>query len=163
MLLKFVSLASMAAQFAWMLYFLMGGLPLLILKHDDASDGRLVRGFFDVHYRVLMGISVVGVASALLNDRRLMAATIAVIGVVAFTARRLIVPHMDKLRETMHTADVPAIRTFRRLHMTGLALNLVLLSGFVFTLNRSINDIFRCADTPPGCTAGTCKVQCSMM
>lgn len=163
MLLKFVSLASLAAQFAWMLYFLLGGLPLLILKHDDASDGRLVRGFIDVHYRVLMGISALGVAAALLNDRRLLAATIATIGTIAFTARRFIVPRMDSLRQTMHASDLPSIRRFRRLHVTGLTLNLVLLSCFVFALNRSINDIFRCADTPPGCHGGDCKVQCSMV
>ena len=32
-------------------YFLMGGLPLLILKHDTALDARFVRGFFDVYYK----------------------------------------------------------------------------------------------------------------
>ena len=32
-------------------YFLMGGLPLLILKHDTPVDAGFIRGFFDVYYK----------------------------------------------------------------------------------------------------------------
>ena len=35
-------------------YFLMGSVPLLILKHDTPMDGNFVRGFFDIYYRVAM-------------------------------------------------------------------------------------------------------------
>ena len=31
-------------------YFLMGGLPLLTLKHDTPLDARFIRGFFNVYY-----------------------------------------------------------------------------------------------------------------
>ena len=31
-------------------YFLIGGLPLLILKHDVPLDARFVRRFFEVYY-----------------------------------------------------------------------------------------------------------------
>ena len=35
-------------------YFLMGGLPLLVLDHDTGLDARFVRGFFNVYYRAAM-------------------------------------------------------------------------------------------------------------
>ena len=33
-------------------YFLMGGLPLLILKHDVPLDARFIRGFFQIYYQI---------------------------------------------------------------------------------------------------------------
>lgn len=32
-------------------YFIMGGFPLLILKHDTTLDARFIRGFFNVYYK----------------------------------------------------------------------------------------------------------------
>ena len=40
-------------------YFLMGGLPLLTLKHDTPLDARFVRGFFNVYYRAAFWASPV--------------------------------------------------------------------------------------------------------
>ena len=31
-------------------YFLMGGLPLLVLKHDVPLDARFIRSFFNAYY-----------------------------------------------------------------------------------------------------------------
>ena len=39
-------------------YFLMGGLPLLTLKHDTPLDARFVRGFFNVYYRAAFWASL---------------------------------------------------------------------------------------------------------
>ena len=33
-------------------YFLLGSLPLLILKHDTPVDGNFIRSFFNLYYRV---------------------------------------------------------------------------------------------------------------
>ena len=43
-------------------YFLMGAIPLLILKHDTDLDSRFVRGFFNTNYLAAM---VAGGATAL--------------------------------------------------------------------------------------------------
>lgn len=34
----------------WMGFFMMGSLPLLILKHDTPLDSRFIRGLFNVYY-----------------------------------------------------------------------------------------------------------------
>ena len=31
-------------------YFILGSVPLLILKHDTPKDSRFVRGFFNTYY-----------------------------------------------------------------------------------------------------------------
>ncbi len=39
-------------------YFLMGGLPLLILQHDTPVDARFIRGFFNLYYRAAFWTSL---------------------------------------------------------------------------------------------------------
>ena len=162
MLPKIVSLVSIVLLSGWMIYFMMGGLPLLILKHDDASDSRLVRGFFDVHYLVLTSIAAIGTLAAAFSDRRLLAVAIGCIALIGFTARRIIVTRMDRLRGTMTATDAPAIKRFRRLHVSGMVLNVVLLTGFFTSLGLSSADIVTCVQTRPDAAArvARCSVRC---
>ena len=134
MLPKIISLIAIVALLLWMFFFVAGGLPLLILKHDTPSDSKFVRGFFDVHYLVLVGIAAVGVMSSVLSDHRILAIFMASIGLIGFTARRAIVSRMDQLRVTMSATDTLAIRRFRWLHVAGLVLNVFLLVGLVSAL-----------------------------
>ena len=163
MLPKIISLISIVLLFGWMLYFFLGGLPLLIVKHDDASDSRLVRGFFHIHYLVLMSIASIGALSSAFADRRLLAASFGCIALFGFAARRTIVPRMDRLRSTMSATDVLAIRSFRRLHVIGIAFNFVLLVGLLAALSASSAQMVSCSDLPPGCREGECRVQCSLL
>ena len=163
MLPKIISLISIVALLAWMIYFMMGCLPLLILKHDDPSDSQLIRSFFDVYYLVLMGIAAVGTLSSAVSDRRLLATAIACIALIGFAARRVIVSRMDRLRGTMSATNALAIQTFRRLHIGGIVFNIFLLAGFLSVLGLSSADIVSCAETPPGCRGEGCRVQCSLL
>ena len=45
-------------------YFIMGSLPLLVLKHDTPMDARFVRGFFNIYYRAAF-ITAAGTAISL--------------------------------------------------------------------------------------------------
>jgi hypothetical protein len=51
----------------------------------------------------------------------------AVIGVVAFWSRRVILSRMDRLRMTMTATDTAGIRQFRKLHVLGMSLNVAQL------------------------------------
>ena len=44
-------------------YFLLGGLPLLVLKHDVPLDARFVRAFFNVYYKVAFWAALGAAAS----------------------------------------------------------------------------------------------------
>jgi hypothetical protein len=136
MLLKIIAFISTVALLVWMGYFMLGCLPLLILKHDTSTDSRFVRGFFNVHYLVLMAIATVGALSWALSDRRFIALVMACIAFIAVVARRGFVARMDRMRSTMTATDPVAIRGFRRLHIAGIVLNVVLLIGFGLAITR---------------------------
>jgi hypothetical protein len=124
------------ALMVWMAYFMLGCLPLLILKHDTPVDSRFIRSFFNIHYLVLMGIAAVGALCFAAADRLFIAVAMACIACIGFVARRLIVSSMDRLRSTMSATDALAIRGFRQLHVTGITLNVVQLVGFGFAITR---------------------------
>jgi hypothetical protein len=163
MLPKILSLVTIVVLPAWMLYFLMGSAPLLILKHDQPDDARLVRGFFDVHYLVLMIIATIGSVSSAIAHRWILTTAIATVALIGCTARRLIVSRMDRLRSTMTATDAPAISSFRKLHVRGLALNTMMLAGFLTALGFSSAEIVSCIQVPPGCSGDACRLQCSLL
>jgi hypothetical protein len=131
-----IGVVSAVALLVWMGYFMLGCLPLLILKHDTPVDSRFIRGFFNVYYVVLVGISSVGVLGFALADRRFMALVMACIALIGFTARRVIVSRMDRLRTTMSATDIRSIALFRRLHIAGIALNVFQLVGLGLAVTR---------------------------
>lgn len=131
-----IGVVSAIALLVWMTYFMLGCLPLLILKHDTPVDARFIRNFFNVYYRVLMGIAAVGVVAFAVSDRRFMVLVMACIVAIGFVARRALLLRMDRLRSTMTVADALAIRQFRSLHATGITLNVFQLAGLGFAITR---------------------------
>jgi hypothetical protein len=147
----------------WMFYFVVGGLPLLVLKFDHPTDARMVRGFFEVHYLVLMSLAAVGTLSSAIASRPLLATAIACIALTGFAARRVIVARMDRLRGTLSVTNAPAKRKFRTLHITGIVLNVFLMVGFISALIFSSADMVSCVETPLGCRGEACRTQCSLL
>ena len=108
-------------------YFLMGSLPLLILKHDTPMDSSFVRGFFNTYYRAAMFAAGAAALSYALAGRPVFAAGAAALALSATVLRRLIIPKMDSLRTQMQFNETSAIPGFRRMHVTAILLNLVQL------------------------------------
>ena len=116
-------------------YFLMGSLPLLILKHDTPLDSRFIRGFYDTllpgrtahgqrHGAVLRawppGPSMPRVAAAL--------------ALLAYTLRHRMIPKMDSLHQRIQASEVTAIAGFRRMHVAAIVLNAAQLVLIVLSL-----------------------------
>jgi hypothetical protein len=137
MLPKVVSLIAIVLLLLWMFFCLCGGLPLLFLKHDVTLDGTFIRGFFDVHYLGLVAIAVIGALSSAFADRVVIAVALAVIGLIGFSARRVVVFGMDRLRATMNATNAQDISAFRRLHASAVILNSLLLISFIAVLSHS--------------------------
>jgi len=115
-------------------YFVMGSVPLLILKHDTPMDARFVRGFFNTYYLAAMctaGAAAVGYALA---GRLAFAAGAAALALLAATLRRKLIPRMDALRIQIEAEGASAIATFRRIHVTAILVNLAQLVLVVWTL-----------------------------
>src|SRR3954470_11590452 len=102
MFLKTVApFATIVLLLVWMGFFMLGSLPLMILKHDTPLDARFIRGLFDVYYKAVMVAAGAGVLAHAIAGRAVTMVEMAVIGAVAFVSRRGILARMDQLRATM--------------------------------------------------------------
>jgi hypothetical protein len=115
-------------------YFIMGALPLLVLRHDTPLDARFVRGFFNVYY-IAAFICAGGCAiSYLFAGRPGVALGAAGLTAIAVVLRRMVLPRMDALGERIQADFMEAIPGFRRLHITAIAINLAQLVAIVWSL-----------------------------
>ncbi len=119
-------------------YFLMGSLPLLILNHDSPLDARFIRGFFRIYYLAVMCTGVFAAAAYVYAGSLGYAAGVAVIVLLALILRNVVLPRMDALLTRIETADAVAIAEFRRIHITGMAVNFAQLAALVWGLFRAM-------------------------
>jgi hypothetical protein len=117
-------------------YFLMGGLPLLVLKHDTGLDARFVRGFFSVYYKAAVVTAIGACASYALWGRFTFALGAAALILIALLLRRRLLPAMQNLSDQLHDQDDRAIQRFRRVHMAALSLNLAQLIIVVWGITK---------------------------
>ena len=113
-------------------YFLMGGLPLLILQHDTALDARFVRRFFAVYYQAATVAAVGACLGYALWGRFGFALGAALLVGVVRALRRALIPAMQQLGERIEAADVQAIARFKRVHAAALGVNLAQLMVLVW-------------------------------
>lgn len=108
-------------------YFLMGGLPLLVLKHDVPLDARFVGSFFTVNYRAAFWTSLGAGISYAVWGLYAFAFGAGVIAAVTTLLRRRLLPAMQDIGARIGGLDGAAIARFRRLHTAALCGNLVQL------------------------------------
>lgn len=115
-------------------YFLMGGLPLLILKHDIPLDASFVCGFFNVYYRLAFWAALGACVSFALWERPAFALGAAAIAGVVTLLRRHLLPAMQQLGTKIQASDGAAIQRFRRAHMAALLVNFAQLVVLIWGL-----------------------------
>jgi hypothetical protein len=115
-------------------YFLLGSVPLLILKHDTPLDSRFVRGFFNTYYIAAMFVASAAAVSYAFAGKLFYAAGAAVLALLATFLRWRVIPQMDALRAQIQLSAADAIRHFRRTHMSAIAINLAQLVLIVWSL-----------------------------
>ena len=122
------------ALFVVTAYFLMGSVPLLILKHDTPLDSRFVRGFFNTYYlAATFTASATGLSYAFAG-KAAFAAGAAALALLATVLRRKVIPRMDALRQKIDASAADAVAEFRRLHVTAIVVNLAQLVLIVWSL-----------------------------
>jgi hypothetical protein len=114
-------------------YFLMGSVPLLILKHDTPVDARFVRGFFNTYYLAAMFTAGATAVSYAFAGRLVFATGAAVLAALAAGLRRTVIPRMESLGSRTQVSDV-AVRGFRRMHVAAISINLAQLVFIVWSL-----------------------------
>jgi hypothetical protein len=128
--------AATVALLVWMGFFMMGSLPLLILKHDTPVDARFIRGLFNVYYWAVIVTAALASAAFSLAGMPPFALLMGGIAVLAVATRHKVIVHMDLLRAAMTTTDAPRIARFRRLHVAGMLLNVLQLGCVVAAITQ---------------------------
>jgi hypothetical protein len=131
-----VALISTVVMLVWMGFFMMGSLPLLILKHDTPVDARFIRGLFNVYYMAVMSTAAVGALSCLIAGRFAPALALSGVAACGFAGRHWLVARMDQVRSSISADDAPSIAKFRRLHIAGMVLNVALMGAVCVGLTR---------------------------
>src|SRR3954463_10834858 len=103
-------LATIVILLVWMGFFMLGSLPLMILKHDTPLDARFIRGLFDVYYKAVIVCASAGTLAHAVAGRKVTTAMLLAIALVAWQCKRQILPRMDRLRDTMTPTDAQGIR-----------------------------------------------------
>lgn len=114
-------------------YFLLGGLPLLILEHDVPLDARFIRGFFAVYYKAVFWAALGAAISFALWGRVAFAAGALALMGVDVLLRRSLLPAMHALGARIEAADDGAIRRFRQVHGAALLVNFIQLGVLVWS------------------------------
>jgi len=115
-------------------YFLMGSVPLLVLKHDTPLDARFVRGFFNTYYMMAAGAAGATALGYAVAGRWVFAAGAAVLLAATVVLRGAVMGKMDSLRAELQAEDTAAIAAFRRTHVAAILATLAQLVLIVWSL-----------------------------
>lgn len=130
----FAALCFTVALLVTTAYFIMGSIPLLVLKHDTPLDARFVRGFFNIYYVAAFVTATATAISFAFAGRPGLAAGAAALAVIAVALRRKIIPKMDSLGAQIQSNYMDAIPGFRRTHITAILINVAQLVAIVWSL-----------------------------
>jgi len=130
----FAALGFTVALLVTTAYFIMGSIPLLILKHDTPLDARFVRGFFNIYYVAAFTTATATAISYAIAGRAGLAAGAAALALIAIVLRKKVIPKMDALGEQIQSNYMDAIPGFRRTHITAILINIAQLAAIVWSL-----------------------------
>jgi hypothetical protein len=130
----FAALGFTVALLVTTAYFIMGSIPLLVLKHDTPLDARFVRGFFNLYYVAAFVTATATAISYASAGRPGIAAGAAALALMAIVLRQRIIPKMDALGAQIQSDYMEAIPGFRRTHVTAILINIAQLAVIVWSL-----------------------------
>src|SRR4249920_1167590 len=108
----FAALCFTVALLVTTAYFIMGSIPLLVLKHDTPLDARFVRGFFNIYYRAAFATATATAISFAFAGRPGLAMGAAALALIAIVLRSKVIPRMDALGAQIQSDYMDAISGF---------------------------------------------------
>ena len=129
-----VALFFTVALLAITAYFLLGSVPLLVLKHDDPVDARFIRSFYITYFKIALIVAVATSASYAVAGRPAFAAGAATIAMLTLVLRGKLIPRMDLLGTQIQANDAVAIPAFRKIHRSAILINLAQLAAILGSL-----------------------------
>ena len=136
MMIKALALVSTVFLLMSLGFSVLGTTPLLVLKHVQPMDSRVIRQVFHYCYRWVAVVAIAASVGHALEDRQFLSICTGAIGILVLVLHRWILMRMDALRETMHDGDTLAVRRFRQLHATGVFMNIALFSVAICAITQ---------------------------
>ncbi len=118
-----IALFFTVALLAVTAYFLLGSVPLLVLKHDNPVDASFIRSFYITYYRFALVIALGTALSYGLAGRWPLASGAAAIAMLTLVLRTRFIPMMAQLAPQIQNQDALAVPAFRRLHKSAIMVN----------------------------------------
>jgi hypothetical protein len=118
-------------------YFILGSIPLLVLKHDTPLDARFVRAFFNIYYVAAVVTASATSVSYALAGRPGLAFGAAALALLAVGLRKKVLGKMDALGAQIQSNDMEAIPGFRRTHIAAIVINVLQLAAILWSLTAS--------------------------
>lgn len=118
-----IALFFTVALLAVTAYFLLGSVPLLVLKHDNPVDARFIRAFYTTYYRIALATALGTALCYALAGRTVLALGACTIALLTLLLRARFIPMMAQLAPQIQANEAFAIAAFRKLHQRAILIN----------------------------------------
>lgn len=106
----------------------------LLVKLDIPPITQLLRGMFNIQFRMISVTGVIGTAAFIFAGRPLFAAGIGLITALAIWGRPRFMRQMDDQLSARDAGNADAVRQLRRLHWSGMLCNAALVAALVASI-----------------------------
>jgi hypothetical protein len=115
-------------------YFLLGSIPLLILKHDNPMDARFIRSFYITYFRLALIAALAAAISFVFAGKTLLALGALGIAVLTWLMRQHLITRMDHFGAQIQADELVAIPAFRKMHKSAILINATQLIAILGSL-----------------------------
>jgi hypothetical protein len=129
-----IAAAAMIILLFPMGYFSLASPAFLLVKLDIRPVAQLLRGMFNIHFLVMGVVGLLGTVAFLIAGRHVLAVLVGLLAALAIGGRRRFMQRIDDQLAATEEGDIEAPRRLRRLHVTGMVCNAVLLAGLVASI-----------------------------
>ncbi|MBR0686286.1 hypothetical protein JQ594_10205 [Bradyrhizobium manausense] len=129
-----VAVAALVILLFPMGYFLLASPAFLLVRLDIPPVTQLLRGMFNIQFRMIAVTGVFGTAAFIFAGRPLFAAGIGLIAALAIWGRGRFMRRMDNELSARDAGDTEAVRRLRRLHWSGMLCNAALVAALVTSI-----------------------------
>ena len=135
-MIKALALVSTVLLLMTLGFSVLGTTPLLVLKHVQPMDSRVIRQVFHYCYRLIAVVAIAACIGNALVDHQDVSFCAGTIAILVLALHHWILISMDALRVTMHDGDTQAVSNFRQLHAIGVFMNIALFSVAIWAITQ---------------------------
>lgn len=129
-----VTVAALVIVLFPMGYFLLASPAFLLVKLDIPPVTQLLRGMFNIQFRMMSVAGVIGTLAFLVAGQPLFATGIGLIAALAIWGRGRFMQQMDDELSARDAGDADAVRRLRRLHWSGMLCNAALVAALLASI-----------------------------